>query len=71
MNMIFEVNVLEEDSVMWSSATRYVSNYNEFFKTLESIQEKTMPYMGNSSNAKVIEIENVELKFTFGRTELD
>jgi hypothetical protein len=55
--MIFEANVLEDTSSWWidSGATRHVCNNKTLFKKMESMDDGTVLYMGNSASIKVQE----------------
>ncbi|XP_075112339.1 uncharacterized protein LOC142182195 [Nicotiana tabacum] len=64
--MISEINVIENDNSWWidTGATKYVCSDRSFFKSLTSVDDGTVLYMGNSSTVEVKGMGQVKLKFT-------
>ena len=67
--VISEVNILEDANDWWiySGATRHVCNDKNFFNTYESVDDRTVLYMGNSSTATIKGKGTVDLEFTSGK----
>ena len=61
--VIFEINLTEDDMAWWidSRATWHV------YKTTKTTDEHIVLYMGSATTIPIKGIENIELKFTYGK----
>ena len=64
-----QINIVQSDNDWWvdSGASKHVCKDRSFFKTLVSVEDGKVLYMGNTSTVDVKGIGQVELVFTFGK----
>ena len=67
--MISKLNIVEKDLSWWidSGVTRHTCKNMDFFKFLKEVDdEQFVVYLGNAVIAAIIEVGEVNLKFTSG-----